>query len=223
MRLVDSPQRRRGLDATAASAVFLSQVLLSAEAGVTAQASLSPAIIAQWPGERNADTEAGLGCLEEAVRCPASADALRADYQRLFVGPGTMLACPWESVHRDEEGLVFGSHTMLVRRAYAEHGLAAPRFGYEPDDHIGLEAWFVSHVALRTLDALDAGRTDEAARLLGSGWWFVQEHLAQWAPDLAALVIDGARTSFYRGVGYLLRGSLSMWAGAFGGLGPCAD
>ena len=37
-----------------------------------------------------------------------------------------MRACPWESVHRSEEGLTFEAETLQVRRSYAAVGLQAP-------------------------------------------------------------------------------------------------
>lgn len=64
----------------------------------------------------------------------APSDVLGADYHRLFVGPGTMLAPPWESVHPSDEGLTFQDETLQVRQAYAEFGLTAPAVNREPDD-----------------------------------------------------------------------------------------
>ena len=71
---------------------------------------------------------------------------LRWDYTRLFIGPGHVLAPPWESVYRSRERLLFDQATLDVRQAYARFGLQAPRLNHEPDDHLGLELAFMFHL-----------------------------------------------------------------------------
>ena len=70
-------------------------------------------------------------------------EAARSDYMALFVGPGTPLAPPWESVcrHKDE-ALVFQKETLEVRAAYRELGLQVEKLHHEPDDHIAYELEF---------------------------------------------------------------------------------
>lgn len=72
------------------------------------------------------------------------AQSLRAEYTRLFVGPGPSQSPPYESVYRDGErdadlGPVYGSSTQAVARWYSEYGLqpaaseSAPRITSQPN------------------------------------------------------------------------------------------
>lgn len=196
-----------GLDAVASVCAFLAHLLLRPDAAVAASA-LDQELIADWPLEPDADTAAGLVVLAAAAREPAAEEALRADYAALFVGPGPMLACPWESVQRDEERLTFDRQTFEVRQAYAAFGRRAPRLNREPDDHIGLELAFVGELAASALTALEAGDDAEAGRLASGAATFCAEHLEPWAPGFAAQVVAGARTPLYRAVGLLLAGAV---------------
>lgn len=214
MILIDTPAKRQALDGAAASAVFLSQVLLSPEAAVAAQRNLDAQVVATWPGGGVA-VERGLSELRRAVAKRVEAAALIEDHRRLFVGPGTMLACPWESVHCGDEGLVFDEAAIEVRAAYAAFGLVAPGGGREPDDHIGLECSFVAELSLATLDALEAGDAATGGEFAAAGRRFVDEHLGAWAPELGELIVAGAQTAFYRAVGHLLSGAVPLWREAF--------
>lgn len=198
------------LDAVASACAFLAHLLLRPDAA-DAASRLDPAFVAGWPLARDADTAAGLAALDAAVRHPAPADELRADFAALFVGPGPMLACPWESVHRGEEGLTFDRQTFEVRRAYVAHGLQAPALNREPDDHIGLELAFVGELAAAALAALERGDAAEAGRLASGAATFCREHLIPWAPGFAARVASGAATALYRAVGLLLAGALPQF------------
>jgi len=128
-------------------------------------------------------------------------EALKKDYQRLFVGPGHLPAPPWESVYRSREHLVFEKETLDVRRWYARFGLQAPKFNQEPDDHIGLEFAFLLH--LTTLALQNQVDQEACAPLLQAQRAFIEEHLVQWAPSFFQAVSKHAATEFYRGVGYL--------------------
>lgn len=202
------------LDAVASACALLSNLFLRKEAAPAVVTNLTPADVAAWPLERDADTAAGLSLLAGALGAP-DADrtaALAADYTQLFVGPGAMGACPWESVHRSEEGLTFEAETLQVRRAYAAAGLQAPAFNREPDDHIGLELAFVGELAVAALDARERGDADGESFALGAAGRFVREHPGVWGPAFAGLVIAGATTDLYRAAGHLLRGALPQFA-----------
>ena len=197
------------LDASAGVCAFLSNVLLRVEAGPVTVQNLDAATINAWPfAGANADTEAGLAALREAVASPVSDEELEADYRRLFVGPGHMLAPPWESVHRSDEGLTFEAETLGVRAAYAEFGLQAPALNKEPDDHIGLELAFIGELAVAALNAAEAGDVGGQAAVLHGASRFMAEHVSQWAPAWAVLVHENASTALYRAVGLLLAGAL---------------
>jgi TorA maturation chaperone TorD len=160
------------------------------------------------------DVIAGLSLLQSWSRAHRGGisqeafDAIRIDHTRLFLGPGKVLAAPWESVHFNEERLVFQQETLQVRGWYSRFGLEVAKLHQEPDDHIGLELEFLAHLAnlgMQALQAQDQKRFDE---LLDAQRKFLTEHLLKWSPVWCGLVIQHARTDFYRGVAQLTNGSL---------------
>lgn len=135
-------------------------------------------------------------------------DALRIDHTRLFLGPGKVLAAPWESVHFTEERLVFQQQTLQVRGWYSRFGLEVVKLHQEPDDHIGLELEFLAHLAKLGLQAIETGNSKRFDELLDAQRKFLTEHLLKWSPIWYGLVMQHARTDFYRGVAHLTNGSL---------------
>ncbi len=140
---------------------------------------------------------------------PARLGALEWDFNRLFVGPGEMLAPPWESVHRSKTKLTFQEPTLQVRETYQRFGVQAPTIHREPDDHLGLELAFVA--TLSDLAAGAAARDDTAqlATCFRTQKDFLQDHLLAWAPACLVLVEKHAETDYYRGAAHLALGSLS--------------
>ncbi len=194
------------LDQMAAATTFLSHALLRRDAAASMLEGLRTAGLAgSWPLEGDAH-RTGVALLEAAVRESASPEALVEDFDALFVGPGHMHACPYESVYRSLEGLTFEAETMQVRRFYADHGLQAPAFNREPDDHIGLEVAFVGQLCLAALNALEDDEPEKARQFVSSARLFVAQHLGVWGPDFCTHVIDNADTSFYASVAHLLLG-----------------
>lgn len=171
--------------------------------------------LAQWPVTDDGESLHGRTLLEESAQAHEDATVVRRDYNRLFFGPDRMIAPPYESVHRSEEHLVFERETMLVRAAYAEFGLAAPRLNKEPDDHIGLELSFLATLCVRGMDALDDGDDAELAHLLRGIRLFLADHLLVWAPECLTQAAEGATTHFYQGVAALGLGALAAAEDAF--------
>ena len=139
-------------------------------------------------------------------------DTLCADYTRLFIGPGKVLAPPWESVYCTEERLLFLEQTLQVRHWYARFSLQSAKLHQEPDDHIGLELEFLAHLArlgLQTLQTEDYERLNE---LIDSQRRFLLEHTLQWAPVWCDILQTIAKTDFYRGIASLTLGALTELA-----------
>ncbi len=163
---------------------------------------------------------AGLELLQawsEEHRAGLSTDALaelRIDYTRLFVGPGKVLAPPWESAQLTVERQLFQGHTLQVRQWYRRFGLEAARLHTEPDDHLGLELSFLAHLAQRGLEALDQSDEPRLHETLTAQRDFLQAHplrfVAQWSDE----VEQHAHTDFYRGVARVTRGVLGELATA---------
>ncbi|MBI5880361.1 MAG: molecular chaperone TorD family protein [Chloroflexi bacterium] len=196
---------------------MLSRLLYEYPDGSFLQSLVDDDVFAEYPlGDTGPETAAGLRRLQAWSRqcgTPISREALdtlRVDYTRLFMGPGTVLAAPWESVYFSEERMVFQEQTLQVRAWYAQFGLELASRVYEPDDHIGLELSFIAHLAQQSLQALEHDDLDQVQRALQAQRTFMSEHLLRWAPTWCEQVQQHARTDFYRGVGLLTRGTLAQ-------------
>ncbi|MBU4215810.1 MAG: molecular chaperone TorD family protein, partial [Actinobacteria bacterium] len=154
------------------------------------------------PSAGEGATRAGDSVAREHVE-PETLESLRRDYADLFVGPGPLLAPPYESVHLTADRLLFDEPTMQVRSAYRAFDLVAPRLNREPDDHLGLELHFLTELCTRALDAIEAGDEFVLDTTLAAHHGFLTDHVLRWAPDLFGLVAAHATTSFYRGVAAL--------------------
>lgn len=191
------------LDGLAAACTVLSQVLLAAPAQAVLDRTRQADMLADWPLPSSEPTTRGLTAWQRSANAAEDERAVRRDHRRLFVGPGPLLAPPYESVHRSEDRLVFEEQTRQVRAVYAHHGLAAPRLDRDPDDHIGLELDLLATLSLRAMDALEAGDPATVAELQLAQRTFLADHLLRWAPGLMVAIEEQADTDFYRGVGAL--------------------
>ena len=172
-------------------------------------------LLGDWPFAEDPECARGVRLLLESAGAAEDVITVRRDYDRLFFGPGPMIAPPYESVHRSDEHLVFERETLEVRAAYARFGLAAPRLHKEPDDHLGLELGFLGTLCVRALDAIDGADDTDLERLLAGIQSFLSEHVLRWAPQCLAQAANGAQTCFYRGVAALGLGTLEQADAAF--------
>ncbi len=161
------------------------------------------------------DTETGLillrawsGANRDGIS-DAALETLRAEYTRLFLGPGPVVAPPWESVYFSEERLLFQRETFQVRAWYAHFELAAPGLHREPDDHIGLELSFVAHLAGLALQAFQAHEQERFQGVLEAQRRFLAEHVFRWGPGWCSRVEATSGSDFYRGLALVTRGALS--------------
>ena len=135
-------------------------------------------------------------------------EALQHDYRRLFVGPGRLLATPWESVYLSPDHLMFDVQTVQVRRAYQRYGMAIPNLNNEPDDHLGLELRFLAHLNALGLEALNRNQPELLEGVIEGMRSFMSVHLLKWAPRCLRLVIVNASSSYYVGCAHLALGTL---------------
>jgi TorA maturation chaperone TorD len=154
------------------------------------------ALLVGWTGERRDEID------EESL------DQLKSDYSRLFIGPDRVLAAPWESVHLSVDRLLFQEQTLQVRGWYQRFGLESADLYREPDDHIGQEMAFLSHLAGMAVDALQQGNRTVFEGLVEAEQGFLSEHPLKWVPMWCELVNSHAETDFYRGIALVARGAL---------------
>jgi TorA maturation chaperone TorD len=167
---------------------------------------------------KNKDVIAGLELLQEWSQANKSGLSeskfydIQADYTRLFIGPGKVLAPPWESVYLSKKKILFQEHTLQVRKWYRRFGLESVKIKNEPDDHIGLELAFLANLTNLCMTALEEKDEKQFEQIHQAKYQFLQEHLLKWAPTWCELVLDNTNTDFIRGITLLVRGSLSELA-----------
>ncbi|MDR0515208.1 MAG: molecular chaperone TorD family protein [Coriobacteriaceae bacterium] len=127
---------------------------------------------------------------------------LEVDYNRLFVGPGHLLAPPYESYYesvRADAGLgrLRTQAEREVTAIYAEHGYTMPDVFVDLPDHAAIELEFISLLMEKEAQLWENGSNDEAAALQADIAGFVNGHFAAWFPQCAARIRAEAKTGFY--------------------------
>lgn len=160
--------------------------------------------------EGNEESRKGCRMMEEELRAQggdlkAYEAKLRQDYTRLFIGPGSVKAPPWESVYRSPDRLLFGEETLAVRKFYQSFGVSIKNLYREPDDHLGLELEFMAWLCAQALEGLSGG---EWKRYLEGQQKFLREHLLEWVPAFTKDMENSAETAFFQGLASFTRGFL---------------
>lgn len=120
-----------------------------------------------------------------------------SEYLRLFVGPATPLAPPWESVYVSASGSLFTKDTLGVRAFYREFGFRACGYPREADDHLATELTFMAELCKEELAALQAADWCRAAWLHEGQSRFLEEHPMRWMPLFAERLFQQAPDSCY--------------------------
>lgn len=178
----------------------------------------------QWPltdaapetAEARLARVAGWDLLIGSQDAAETAEDVRRDQDRLYGITAKALVPPFESVHRNEEGLVFDAVTLEVRDYYLRAGLRAPELNREPDDHLGLELDFLARCCTSALDALERGDEVVADGYLAVAQEFTQRHLLTWAPAILERARGAARTRWLRGLEDLTLSAVLTLAAALG-------
>lgn len=110
----------------------------------------------------------------------------RAEYTRLFIGPGTLPVPPWESVWKLKDRSLFTRVTLEVRAAYRAQGFIPERYPQVSDDHLALELDFLVQLALSMQQAWDKGDAEAFERARHASASFLGEHLGTWVEPFAA-------------------------------------
>jgi len=138
---------------------------------------------------------------------------LATDYANLFLGVDYAyhkkgIPHPSESVYLT--GYMYQDVIDEVFDAYLEAGVAKSSEFREPEDHVALEMYFMAHLCTKALEALNAGDLQSLRRHLERQRDFLTNHLLKWALKLADDVIESANTMFYKAVGKITKGLLTM-------------
>ena len=214
------------LDRFAAALTVLSRLQLTSPDEETMDQVVS--LAGQWPlaglalepAEARLARVAGWDLLQGSRDSHETVEQVRHDQDQLYGVTAKAVVPPFESVHRNEEGLVFDAVTLEVRSTYLRAGLRAPALGREPDDHLGLELDFLSHCCTAALEALERGDEAVADSYLAVAQEFTQEHLLTWAPAVLERARGASRTRWVRGLEELTLATVLTFAEAIGAGAP---
>ena len=109
-----------------------------------------------------------LGEIREEKQNPAFLEEAKDEYTRLFIGPMSLVAPPWESVYGQKDAMLFQESTLEVRNTYRQYGLIPEGYPHVADDEL-------------------------TADLTGSSD-FLKKHLLVWVPKFLERM-KGAKTN----------------------------
>lgn len=153
----------------------------------------------QWVDEWPCGDKSELMLIAEQLKeglLESQSETLAQAYQRLFVGPNSLVAPPWGSVYLDHECVIFGESTIELRQWQSSLGIATQTEVREPEDHIGLllmlAAWLAEH------------HPEQIQTLLA-------DHLLPWSGRYLELLETEAEHPFYSGLAKLTKITLADW------------
>lgn len=202
------------LDALAAAFLTLGRLHLAPPSKDTL--SQLEQMYADWPLPVTGDTAVGLSEWQESFAAQEDVKTIARDLDLLYGRTATAKVAPYESVHRNRDGLVFDEETLQVREEYRQLGFEAPNLHREPDDHIGLEFDFIAQVIIRSLTATENDAKNDAERYIAVVWRFYTDHVGAWAPQMLRKAHDAAETKYIKGLQSLSIGALEHLVEALG-------
>ncbi|MCI9260957.1 molecular chaperone [uncultured Adlercreutzia sp.] len=128
---------------------------------------------------------------------------LAADHTGAFLGTRVIAgkqAMPYESLFRDESGLLMRAPRTEVYRMYKQARIMLPEELNVPEDHLAFEFEFMAILCDRAVECLDKGDWQGCADQLALQEEFFQNHIASWFGDFYERALAFVQTRFYRGV-----------------------
>ena len=123
---------------------------------------------------------------------------LRWDYTRMFIGPDSLPAPPWESSYVNKDKLLFQEETLQVRRSYLKYNFVGSNYPHEADDHIALELDFMSKLSVKVIESIEANKElENILEILIDQKSFLEEHLNKWVFEFAKKIKECAETDYF--------------------------
>ena len=131
------------------------------------------------------------------------------EYTKLFVGPPSPAAAPWETMYRGENVTVgFGQATFEMRELLREAGLEVRNVNNQYEDHLGIELLYLSSLCARAdADAADAPVPESVAD-------FIEKHPLSWVDAFRARIAEAAPDGYFVSLAGLARALLAWHAEA---------
>ena len=114
------------------------------------------------------------------------------EYTKLFVGPPSPAAAPWETMYRGQDVTVgFGQATFEMRELLRAAGLEVRNENNQYEDHMGIELLYLSSQCAR----VDAGAEDAPAPDAVAD--FIEAHPLSWAEAFRARIAETAAHGYF--------------------------
>ena len=162
---------------------------------MTSTVGLDPAFWEAFPSfDDEAVAEAVAACARYAEGAVQRAEAgedepqrAAVEYTKLFVGPPSPAAAPWETMYRGKNVTVgFGQATFEMRELLREAGLEVRNVNNQYEDHLGIELLYLSSLCARAdADAADAPVPESVAD-------FIEKHPLSWVDAFRARIAEAA-------------------------------
>lgn len=166
----------------------------------TASVGLDPAFWAAFPDFDSEKTRCALDACENfARRIGADADGdedaaverVSVEYTRLFTGPPSPAAPPWETMYRTRDATVgFGEATLQMRALLREAGLELRNENRQYEDHMGIELLYLSELCRRKSCGEGSVECEEIAS-------FMEEHPLSWIGKFADRIREAAPDGYF--------------------------
>jgi len=156
------------------------------------------------------DALALLNSLREKIDDADFVEALKSEFTKLFIIPGSSYVHLWESPYIGKEKMLFQESTLDVRHRYREHGIEALEFGHFPEDHLSMMFDFLAILSARVFDAFSDGDDEEFKRILASQGDFIAAHLTLWLPKFHKDLYKKDKRGIYNQFAEVLRAFLEV-------------
>lgn len=126
------------------------------------------------------------------------------DFNKLFVGPGKLLAPPYESYYRNPERIFMQKETMAVRDFYSSAGVNVKRLNSQPDDFIALEFEFICFLLYKA-NAHISNDPDMTSYYLQLYSEFLDKHLSKWIFNHCQDILAKSTSDFCKGMAIITK------------------
>lgn len=138
---------------------------------------------------------------------------LAVDFTAAFAGVSAYegkVATPYKSVFTSEKGLMCQEAFMEVFQTYKAERIKVKDGLDWPDDHLSLMFQFMAIMSRRACGSYLEGDLAEYHRILRVSGDFLEQHIASWFDDFAAVAEKILETRFYLGVLKVTKGFIEL-------------
>ena len=126
-----------------------------------------------------------------------SNENLLVDYSRLFLGPGGILALPYESAWLEKDSNASIDATQVLLELFEDGGFEMNTEFRDLPDHIAVELEFLYTLLFQIAAAIQTGDQRALDKALALRWSLVEQHLGRWVQNFQTAIHSGAECRFY--------------------------